>query len=1088
MKRKLLLVLLLVFGTLCSFAQQSVQGTPRVLKGAKSAPAVVLPEVDFSEVNYWVGNADGTNQAALVVKWDDGKGNNANYVWGYKWTENESPTGETMLRAIAAADPRFYMLVYGGTQYGAAIGGLGYDLDGKGNILLIKSSNTYSLVNGVYDCGDYSFDDYSSNDSIDRWKAGWYNGYWSYWTTDDVDVAYSYSSVGASSRYLVDGSIDGWSFMSDMSNWYSNDMSGTLEYVTSPSTAITRASDNSATSLLAETEGKTWTVNNIEEFVSAIENSSDGDIIKFREGLRGIEFENTLTYMAISKSLTIIGNGVILRGGSQGLFFTNGDGSKNQVIIKDFVFRDIQAIPISVCGPDVDIDGCIFDGCSSAKDGGGGIYYQFVTNQSEPNTVNITRCRFSNCSNTKSSKYGGAICVSAYNSETFYDLMHCNIVSCTFVGVQCPKKASAVYVVNYATVKLVNNIFEDNKSSVEGSVIPPVYFYKASADKACFAGYNVIHDTIAEDNLSCLSESDIQDTDLAASLALVDGEYQVVKGSPAYEHLPANPAVEGITFPERDVQGTIIDYSRPTHSGACQMVYEEGASVDYTQGVFFVNEDWYGHQNSTVNFLTNDGEWIYRVVQKENPGVELGCTNQYGAIYGDRFYLIAKQEKDPGASVTGGRLTVCDAKTMKVLKQFANISVDANGNSNADGRGFLGVDEHKGYVGTSNGIYVLDLDDLELKGAVTGSENIGGSAYDQLYSGQVGNMVRVGDRVFAVHQSKGLLVINPATDQVEKVIEGVEGWGFGSVVLSKDGNLWLSLASSSGSGQADTRIMKVNPYTLETEVIELPEGIYGPANSWYAWTPDCFCASQQQNVLYWNGGNSSWFSGYTVYKYDIDKNEFSTYIDYNGDPDGWQIYGCSFRVSPMGDEAFVSLFKSFGDPTYVVRKYDADGKQLAEYPMIQNYWFPSLPVFPDNEAPVVNNPDDVSITSDASVEVSLKDIATDADNFDAAIVKTVKSVSDETVVNAEIIADNLVITPLKKGDAVVTLGINSNGKLAEATVNVSIDLGTGIGNVEASLDKVEIYDINGVKTSTMKRGVNIIRRADGSIIKLSVRK
>ena len=167
------------------------------------------------------------------------------------------------------------------------------------------------------------------------------------------------------------------------------------------------------------------------------------------------------------------------------------------------------------------------------------------------------------------------------------------------------------------------------------------------------------------------------------------------------------------------------------------MVYEEGASVDYTQGVFFVNEDWYGHQNSTVNFLTADGEWIYRVVQKENPGVELGCTNQYGAIYGDRFYLIAKQDKDPGASIAGGRLTICDAKTMKVLKQFANISVDGNGNSNADGRGFLGVDEHKGYVGTSNGIYVLDLDALELRGVVTGSEN------NQLYDGEVGNMFDV---------------------------------------------------------------------------------------------------------------------------------------------------------------------------------------------------------------------------------------------------------------------------------------------------------------------------------------------------------
>ena len=400
-------------------------------------------------------------------------------------------------------------------------------------------------------------------------------------------------------------------------------------------------------------------------------------------------------------------------------------------------------------------------------------------------------------------------CLSLWNNIK-KELFSANIVSCTFVD-NTAKLGSVISLTNAQNLNLVNNVFQNNGS---GSIID---FYKTSAasvEELGSRGYNIFAGDFSASEVSRLTDTDIQGTDLAASLTLVDGEYQVVKGGPAYEHLPANPAVEGITFPERDVQGTIIDYSRPTHSGACQMVYEEGASVDYTQGVFFVNEDWYGHQNSTVNFLTNDGEWIYRVVQKENPGVELGCTNQYGAIYGDRFYLIAKQAKDPGASITGGRLTVCDARTMKVLKQFVNISVDANGNSNADGRGFLGVDEHKGYVGTSNGIYVLDLDALELTGVVTGSENAGSSAYDQLYGGQVGNMVRVGDRVFAVHQSKGLLVINPATDRVEQVIEGIEGWGFGSVVLSKDGNLWLSLASTSGSGQADTRIMKVNPYTL----------------------------------------------------------------------------------------------------------------------------------------------------------------------------------------------------------------------------------------------------------------------------------
>ncbi len=40
------------------------------------------------------------------------------------------------------------------------------------------------------------------------------------------------------------------------------------------------------------------------------------------------------------------------------------------------------------------------------------------------------------------------------------------------------------------------------------------------------------------------------------------------------------------------------------------------------------------------------------------------------------------------------------------------------------------------------------------------------------------------------------------------------------------------------------------------------------------------------------------------------------------------------------------MFHKFVDPTYVVRRFDADGNLLREYPMISNYWFPSLPVFP----------------------------------------------------------------------------------------------------------------------------------------------
>lgn len=750
MKKKIYLLLFALLSGVFAFAQTiKVQGVPRNIKNGTimMSPTDNTCDVDFSKITRWIG--EGDKQAALVVKWNDSREERL-YVWGYRWTDEADGTGAAMLCNIAKNDPNFIVLVYGNTPYGTTIGGVGYDFDGDGFSITKNGEAVEPDEDGLLHTTSYDFDSYVSADEDDLWFSGWYNGYLSYWVCDKTGEMFGYSGVGASGRKLVDGCVDGWSAVRDMSNMNMGNMEGELYY------------------------------------------------------------------------------------------------------------------------------------------------------------------------------------------------------------------------------------------------------------------------------------------------------------------LPA--------------------------------LTSEPVQVDYSKGTFIVNEDWYGHQNSTLNFLTDDGEWIYRVIQKENPGVEIGATAQYGAIYGDKFFVMAKQPKDPGASITGGRITICDAKTMKVLKQIENIAVDDKGSSIADGRGFLGVDEHKAYVGSSNGIYVLDLDSLKITGSVSGAGNDSDDPYQQLYGGQIGNMVRVNDRVFAVHQKNGLLIINPATDEVEKTVEAPEGWGFGSVVLSKDGNLWLSLAASSGSGQADTRIVKLNPATLEQTIIECPEGIFGPANSWYAWTPDCFCASKQNNVLYWNGGNSSWFSGKTIYKYDIDSNTFSTFIDYNNDPDGWQIYGCSFRVNPVTDEAIVSLYKGYGDPTYVVRKYNNEGKQTAEYSMISNYWFPSLPVFPDNEAPVVADISPVSITTEDSTTVSLKDVATDADNMDAAIVKTVKKVSDEKVLKAEMADGDLVITPLKAGKADITIQINSNGKLAETVVSVEISEATDIDAVEgAKAEEVGRYTLDGKMLNAPQRGINIIRMSDGTIKKVIVR-
>ena len=386
--------------------------------------------------------------------------------------------------------------------------------------------------------------------------------------------------------------------------------------------------------------------------------------------------------------------------------------------------------------------------------------------------------------------------------------------------------------------------------------------------------------------------------------------------------------------------------------------------ADYTQGIIWVNEDWYGHQNSTVNYLMPDDPdgnfWKYRIIQSENPGKELGCTNQYGAIWDGRIYLIAKQDKDPGATITGGRITVADAKTMKILHQQSLI--DPSG-AQCDGRGFIGVDKHKGYISTSNGVWIFDLDNYTVTGQVEGSANpnAGGDndkpnsdPTGSLYHGQSGMMVAAADKIFVAHQQYGLLVVDPVADKVTTTLSMdivQEGAGIGSIVKSKDGFLWLSIAKNlQGTGAFLNYIVRVDPETLDYEIIDIPEGMYPPSKSWYAWTPDAFVASTVQNCLYWKGGPNRWFTGTKIYKFDCDTREQTLFIDLEEEGANWKLYGCAIGVHPTTDEIFMALYHEFGTPTYITRRYSPQGEKIRDYEMIMNYWFPSLPLFPQSKS------------------------------------------------------------------------------------------------------------------------------------------
>ena len=140
--------------------------------------------------------------------------------------------------------------------------------------------------------------------------------------------------------------------------------------------------------------------------------------------------------------------------------------------------------------------------------------------------------------------------------------------------------------------------------------------------------------------------------------------------------------------------------------------------------------------------------------------------------------------------------------------------------------------------------------------------------------------------------------------------------------------------------------------------------MYPPSNSWYAWTPDAFVASTLNNCLYWKGGPNRWFTGTKIYKFDCDTREQSLFIDLEEEGANWKLYGCAIGVDPSNDDIYMALYHEFGTPTYITRRYSAQGEKIRDYEMIMNYWFPSLPLFPQGAGQ--SGIDDVSADSELS--------------------------------------------------------------------------------------------------------------------------
>ncbi|WP_291287032.1 DUF5074 domain-containing protein [Flavobacterium sp.] len=445
-------------------------------------------------------------------------------------------------------------------------------------------------------------------------------------------------------------------------------------------------------------------------------------------------------------------------------------------------------------------------------------------------------------------------------------------------------------------------------------------------------------------------------------------------------------------------------------------------ATDFTNGYFMVNEDWFGHTNGSVNFINKSGSVNYRIYSTANNNETFGVTTCYGTVYGDKFYFISKQAasgSDQNFS-PGGRLVVANAQNMKKIAGFANIG-------GGDGRSFVGVNENTGYIGTSKGIFLFDIANLKVGTVITGTSSVG----------QIGNMIRTSQYVFAVSQNGGVLVIDPANNTLVKTITGK----FHSVVQAKDGSVWAI---------QDQKLININATAFTLTEYAIPTTKY--LGSWGAWNAGSFTYSTQQNALYWMNSVNSFTSGTKIVKFDVASKSFNeNFATIPGQTDAFkQIpYGAALRIDPVLDELIVNTTENGFGPHFQknwVHTFDTAGNLIQTKVLDDYYWFPGTTVFPDNTAPVVSTtlPSEVSIKEPTVID--LKNIVSDADNLSVAIVKSIKSVSDTDVVSALInVNDELVLTPKTLGNATVVIRFNSNGKLVEKsiTVNTTSNLGTG---------------------------------------------
>lgn len=483
----------------------------------------------------------------------------------------------------------------------------------------------------------------------------------------------------------------------------------------------------------------------------------------------------------------------------------------------------------------------------------------------------------------------------------------------------------------------------------------------------------------------------------------------------------------------------------------------KGISVaDYTKGILFLNEGWFGHDPGSINFYSNDGNWTYDAYQLKNPTHKLGVTSQYGDVFGDNIYVVSKQN-DGSNPDSGGIFTVIDAKTMAYKGQISALPATPSGNQP---RAFCAWDEHKGYLSTQKAIYTVNLDNLTLDSIVPGSDK-----YTSFNSN--GEMLRYGNHIFAMRKSEGVDAIDPLTNKVVTIPAELAA-GF---AILPDGRFIVATQNEANE------FISISPTALTVEEnFDIDADYAKITDSWSTWRKAPIAASTTMNRVYYVNTKST--QGYvagprTVACYDFDTKKYTeNFITLPGKADGeaedWVLYGEGVSVNPVTGLVVLSAVETgYGQHYKKNRVFMADprtGAILKEKTLVMkdNFWFPAMAMYPDFEAPVI----DTTMISlpDRRIErvVNLSAATSLAVGNPHLINYSVRNLDPDKVIVTPANQNGQYLVKVIEHAANYSLEMTADYRGRKTTVVCSVKHGVGVDEIGEEAATMTVYNLQGI--------------------------